>query len=133
MEEFKSIQDAVNSVLNIQSFIKRKAQRGPEKKKESFVRLINMLEETVIRSNILFNDLELDMAKYDEKFYTIIDHLILSSYGPDCFDLIAFYLWERTDEDGQALALVDSFGNEINMTSPYDLWDLMVKVNPKLK
>jgi cell division protein FtsI/penicillin-binding protein 2 len=67
MEEFKSIQEAVNSVLNIQSFIKRKQQRGPEKKKESFVRLINMIEETIVRSNIMFADLEMDMAKYDEK------------------------------------------------------------------
>jgi hypothetical protein len=133
MEEFKSIQEAVNSVLNIQSFIKRKQQRGPEKKKESFVRLINMIEETIVRSNIMFADLEMDMAKYDEKFYTVIDYLLLSTYGPDCFDLISFYLWERTNEDGEALALVDTFGNEINMNSPYDLWELIIKVNPKIK
>jgi hypothetical protein len=133
MEEFKSIQEAVNSVLNIQSFIKRKQQRGPEKKKESFVRLMNMIEETIVRSNIMFADLEMDMAKYDEKFYTVIDYLLLSTYGPDCFDLISFYLWERTNEDGEALALVDTFGNEINMNSPYDLWELIIKVNPKIK
>jgi hypothetical protein len=133
MEEFKSIQEAVNSVLNIQSFIKRKQQRGPEKKKESFVRLINMIEETIVRSNIMFADLEMDMAKYDEKFYTVIDYLLLSTYGPDCFDLISFYLWERMNEDGEALTLVDTFGNEINMNSPYDLWELIIKVNPKIK
>jgi hypothetical protein len=133
MEEFKSIQEAVNSVLNIQSFIKRKQQRGPEKKKESFVRLINMIEETIVRSNIMFADLEMDMAKYDEKFYTVIDYLLLSTYGPDCFDLISFYLWERMNEEGEALTLVDTFGNEINMNSPYDLWELIIKVNPKIK
>ena len=133
MEEFKSIQEAVNSVLNIQSFIKRKQQRGPEKKKESFVRLINMIEETIVRSNIMFADLEMDMAKYDEKFYTVRDYLLLSTYGPDCFDLISFYLWERMNEDGEALTLVDTFGNEINMNSPYDLWELIIKVNPKIK
>ena len=133
MEEFKSIQEAVNSVLNIQSFIKRKQQRGPEKKKESFVRLINMIEETIVRSNIMFADLEMDMAKYDEKFYTVIDYLLLSTYGPDCCDLISFYLWERMNEDGEALTLVDTFGNEINMKSPYDLWELIIKVNQKIK
>jgi hypothetical protein len=133
MEEFKSIQEAVNSVLNIQSFIKRKQQRGPEKKKETFVRIINMLEETIVRSNIMYTDLQIDMSKYDEKFYTVIDYLLLSTYGPDCFDLISFYLWERMNEDGEALTLVDTFGNEINMNSPYDLWELIIKVNPKIK
>jgi hypothetical protein len=133
MEEYKSIQEAVNSALNIQSFIKRKAQRGPEKKKETFVRVINMLEEAIVRSNLLYNELEMDMAKYDEKFYSIIDYLIFSTYGPDCYDLISFYLWERMDEDGQPLTLVDTFGNEISMNSPYDLWDLIIKINPKIK
>lgn len=133
MEEYKIIQEAVNSALNIQSFIKRKAQRGPEKKKETFVRVINMLEEAIIRSNLLYNELDMDMAKYDEKFYSVIDYLMFSTYGPDCYDLISFYLWERMDENGQPLTLIDTFGNEISMNSPYDLWDLIIKINPKIK
>lgn len=133
MEEYKNIQDAVNTVLKVQSFVKRKSQRGPEKKRQSFVKIINMIEEAIVRSNIMYNDLEMDMAKYDERFYTVIDYLLLASYGPECYDLISFYLWERMDETGQPLSLVDTSGNEINMQSPYDLWDMMIKVNPKLK
>jgi hypothetical protein len=133
MEEYKNIQSAVNAVLNVQSFVKKKAQKAPEKKRESFVRIINMMEEAIIRSNIMYADLEIDMAKYDEKFYSVIDHLLLSSYGPECYDLISFYLWERIDHDGQIQTLVDSNGNEYNMQSPYDLWELMIKINPKIK
>lgn len=73
------------------------------------------------------------MAKYDEKFYSVIDYLMFSTYGPDCYDLISFYLWERMDENGQPLTLIDTFGNEISMNSPYDLWDLIIKINPKIK
>jgi transposase-like protein len=83
MEDFKNIQEAVNSVLNIQSFIKRKTQRGPEKKKETFVRIINMLEETIVRSNIMYTDLQIDMSKYDEK--------VLHSYRL----LYSFNVWSR--------------------------------------
>lgn len=133
MEDYKNIQGAVNSILKIQSFIKRKQHRGPEKKRDVFVRTINMIEEAIVRSNILYTDLEMDMAKYDEKFYTVIDYLLLSSYGPQCYEMISFYLWDRIDESGQPLSLIDSSGNEINMQNPYDLWDLMVKINPKLK
>jgi hypothetical protein len=133
MEEYKQIQEAVNSILNIQSFIKRKAQRGGiEKKREIFVMIINMIDEAIVRSNIAYSDLEIDTAKYDEKFYSIIDYLLLMSYGPECYDLISFYLWERMDEDGNSLALVDTFGNHIEFKSPYDLWDLMIKINPKI-
>lgn len=81
----------------------------------------------------MYSDLEIDMAKYDEKFFSVIDYLLLSSYGPQCYDLISFYLWERINENGEAQSLIDSQGQEINMQSPYDLWDLMIKINPKLK
>jgi hypothetical protein len=76
---------------------------------------------------------DMDMAKYDERFYSVIDYLLLTSYGPECYDLISFYLWERMDEKGESLSLVDSQGNEINMQSPYDLWDMMIKINTKIK
>lgn len=133
MEEYKNIQSAVNSVLNVQSFVKRKSPKGPEKKRESFIRILNMMEEAIVRSSIMYSDLEIDMAKYDEKFFSVIDYLLLSSYGPQCYDLISFYLWERINENGEAQSLIDSQGQEINMQSPYDLWDLMIKINPKLK
>ena len=135
MEDYKNIQSAVNSVLNVQSFVKKKAEqkRSPEKKRDSFVRIITMLESAIIRSNIMFSDIEIDTSKYDEKFYEVIDYLLLANYGVPCYELISFYLWERMDENGQPLSLIDSQGNEINMKSPYDLWDLMVKVNPKIK
>jgi len=135
MEDYKNIQSAVNSVLNVQSFVKKKStsQRAPEKKREAFVRIITMLEAAIVRSNIMFSDIEIDMAKYDEKFYEVIDYLLLTSYGLPCYELISFYLWERMDENGQPLALIDTQGNEINMQNPYDLWDLMIKINPKIK
>lgn len=134
MEDYKNIQSAVNAVLNVQSFVKKKSStKAPEKKRDSFVRIITMLEAAIVRSNIMFSDIEVDMAKYDEKFYEVIDYLILTSYGTQCYELISFYLWERMDENGQPLALIDTQGNEINMQSPHDLWDLMIKINPKLK
>jgi hypothetical protein len=135
MEDYKNIQSAVNSVLNVQSFVKKKAdpKRSPEKKRDSFVRIITLLESAIVRSNIMFSDIEIDTAKYDERFYEVIDYLLLSNYGQPCYELISFYLWERMDENGQSLSLIDSQGNEINMKSPYDLWDLMVKINPKIK
>jgi hypothetical protein len=105
----------------------------PERKRDSFVRIINLLESAIVRSNIMFSDIEIDMAKYDERFYEVIDHLILASYGQECYELISFYLWERLDEDGQPLSLIDTHGKEINLQSPHDLWDLMVKINPKIK
>jgi hypothetical protein len=133
MEEYKNIQSAVNQMLNVQSFVKKRSQRGPEKKRDTFVRIINMIEEAIVRSNIMYADLEMDMSKYDEKFYCAMDYLLLIAYGQECYDLISFYLWERMDDIGQPLSLVDSQGQEINMQSPYDLWDMMVKINPKIK
>lgn len=130
---YKNIQDAVNSVLNVQSFVKKKTGNKVEKKREQFVQIINMIEEAIVRSNIMYSEMQVDFSQYDEKFFIIIDNLLFATYGPECYDLISFYLWERMDENGDSVSLMDTFGNHIEFKSPYDLWEAIIKINSKLK
>lgn len=132
MEAYKNVQSAVDSILNVSSNVKRKKKSNTDKKKELFVQMINNLEQAISRSNIAYVDLEMDMSRYDEKFYVVIDILLYMGFGPQCQELLSYYLWDRILPDGSILPLYDENENEITINSAYDLWDLIVRINPKV-
>lgn len=119
-------------MLKASTVIKRKNKSKVEKKRELFVQTINSLEEVLTRSHLLFTDANIDFSSYDEKFMSIIDSLIYMHYGQQCFDLISWYLYDRNTIDGHVSKLKDENGNEIPIESAYDLYDLVIKVNPNI-
>lgn len=131
-QEYNQVRDAVSAMLKASTVIKRKNKSKVEKKRELFVQTINSLEEVLTRSHLLFTDANIDFSTYDEKFMSIIDSLIYMHYGQQCFDLISWYLYDRNTIDGHVSKLNDENGNEIPIESAYDLYDLVIKVNPNI-
>ena len=132
-EDFKEIQIAVDGILNVKSYVRRKKRTELDKKKEMFVQMMNSMEEIIIRQALMYADMDVDMFKYDEKFLSIIDLMYYLHFGESCSDIIAFYLYDRRNPDGTLNALVDQSGQEIILETPYDLWNLMVAINPKIQ
>jgi hypothetical protein len=132
-EDFKEIQIAVDGILNVKSYVRRKKRTELDKKKEMFVQMMNSMEEITIRQALMYADMDVDMFKYDEKFLSIIDLMYYLHFGESCSDIIAFYLYDRRNPDGTLNALVDQAGQEIILETPYDLWNLMVTINPKIQ
>lgn len=126
------IRQAVDQILNVNSNIKRKTKKEFDKQRELFIQVINHLEQVNVRATILYADLRLDYSTYDEAFLEIIDMLLLAKYGKDCYELISFYLWERVNPDQSLNTILGVDGAEITLETPLDLWNLMLKVNPKL-
>jgi len=132
-EDFKEIQIAVDGILNVKSYVRRKKRTELDKKKEMFVQMMNSMEEITIRQALMYADMDVDMFKYDEKFLSIIDLMYYLHFGESCSDIIAFYLYDRRNPDCTLNALVDQSGQEIILETPYDLWNLMVAINPKIQ
>lgn len=132
-EDFKEVQIAVDGILNVKSYVRRKKRTELDKKKEMFVQMMNSMEEITIRQALMFADMDVDMFKYDEKFLSIIDLMHYLHYGESCAELIAFYLYDRRNADGSINPLVDQNGQEILLQNPYELWNLMVSINPKIQ
>lgn len=93
---------------------------------------MSIIEETIVRSNLAFSELGIDYNTYDDKFFTAIDNLIFIHYGNQCFQLISWYLYERDNPDGTKNYLVDEQGNEIYIDNLNQLYDLLLKINPKI-
>ena len=132
-ENFKEVQTAVDNMLNVKSYVRRKKKTQSDKKKEMFVQMINSLDEIFVRQGLMYADMDMDMFKYDEKFLAVIDVMLYFHFGEACSDVIAFYLYDRRNPDGTLNPIFDDNDTEIIMENPYDLWNLLVMINPKIQ
>jgi len=125
------IQAAINQILNVKSLIRRKKKTRETKKKELFVSIINSIEQIIVRQNLMYTDLQLDFANYDESFLDTIDALIILHFGKEGAELIGFYLWDRTNPDGSINDLYDENDRVLPMETATDLWNALLHMNPK--
>lgn len=131
-QEFDQVKTAVDRLLNVTTVIKRKKKNQSEKKRELFVQIINSIEEIIVRSKLVYGEMMVDFSNYDEKFLSVIDSLIYLHFGQGPFELISWYIYERMNPDGSANFLLDEMGNEIAIQNPYQLYDLICKINPNV-
>ena len=131
-KDFRNIQMGVDTMLNTKTTIRRRRRTASDKNKELFVALINSLDEIRVRQALTYADLGLDFSTYDEKFFNAIDILLHMKFGPKSADVIAFYLYDRLNHDGTVNPLIVNGQHEVKLNDPYDLWDFLKKVNPKL-
>lgn len=133
MEEFDNIRQAIDKLLSVKSAIKRKSKSKQVQSRELFTTVINSLEMLTNRATILYNDLKLDFATYDESFLEIIDALMFMKFGEEACEVISYYLWERQNLDGSINILQDADGNEVPLNNAIDLWNVVQKITAEKK
>tara|TARA_B110000483_G_scaffold159277_1_gene189017 strand:- start:61 stop:366 length:306 start_codon:yes stop_codon:yes gene_type:complete len=95
--------------------------------------VVNQFEHAITKSYLLEKDFKIDMSKYEENFYQIIDSLILLSFGKDIYGLLQFYFYERFNPDGSENGLIiDETDEEIFVKDATELWDLIIRTNPNI-
>jgi hypothetical protein len=134
MDDYKDLKITVDKILNTNSVVRRKRRSEADKKLELFKQVINTLEEIQARSIISQYDLNIDLSNYDDKFLEVIDALLYTSYGKECYNLISFYLYERINPEDNTInpIIIEMTGEEVYLNNPYDLYNLMRRVNPKI-
>jgi hypothetical protein len=129
--EQELIREAVSKMLNADTVIRRKTKSKAQKKRELFVKAIDSIEHVMKRSGDMFSTIGVDFSSYDEDFLSIIDMLLFMQFDQQCFELISWYLYERMGPDGEAdSTLLNENGEEVSMKNAYDLYDVLLKVNP---
>jgi hypothetical protein len=126
------IKHAIDQMLNVSASLKRKKHTKKQQKKDLFISIIRGMEHVTNRTDLLYADLKLDYSSYDEPFLQIIDSLMVMHFGSDAYAAITYYLWERVNPDGSINEVMDANGNPILMETPYDLWNIIIKINPEL-
>jgi hypothetical protein len=132
-EQANGIKKSIETIIGTDTVLKRKKKSEEDIHRENFLRIIQLMDELQVRSNILNVDLKLNFYDYDEKFYEIIDRMFTLQYGNEIAEIIFFYVYERLNPDGTVNALRDQEGNEIILNTPFDLWNIVDKLKKHKK
>jgi hypothetical protein len=128
-EEVKELKKSLEDILNVDFKVKRKKKTELDIKKDLFFKIIISLEKLNMRSNVLNADLDIDLTKYDETFYDVLDNLLILHFGKNIAEIIFFYVYDRIDQDGNIASLSDMGGNKIVLETIHDLWYLIQNID----
>ena len=95
-----SVRQSVGDIIGSNTFLKLKRKTEDDLQREQFESIILLLEEIEVRSIILSNDLKIDLASYDEKFYMLIEKLLSIHFGDEANEIIFYYIYDRINPDG---------------------------------
>jgi hypothetical protein len=132
-ERTQGIKKSVEDIIGSDTVLKRKKKTEEDLDRESFEKIIFLMEEIQTRGVLLQVDLGLDYSDYDEKFYEIIDRLFQIHFGREAAEMIFFYAYERINPDGSVNELVDENNQIVALNSPTDLWYLVNHIKNKTK
>lgn len=121
----QGVKQTLEEMIGTDLSLKRKRQTEQNLNKELFEKIILALEKANVRSILVGTEFDIDLSKYDEMFYEVIDNLIVMSLGKAAAEVIFFYVYERMNPDGSINELRDINNNPMILNSPSDLWDLI--------
>ena len=132
-EPLHFLKQSLDQLLQANTAIKRKNKKSYDQKRDLFINIINQFEAAITNSYLLEKDHKIDMSKYEESFYQIIDSLILLSFGKDIYEILQFYFYERFNPDGSENGLIiEETKEEIFLRNASELWDMILRIKPDI-
>ena len=132
-EHTQGIKQSIEDIIGTDTVLKRKRKTEEDLNRESFEKIMLLMDEIQVRSALLHSELGLDYSNYDEKFYEIIDRMFTLNFGKEAVEIIFFYVYERINPDGTINNLVDQNNEIVLINSPSDLWFLVNHIKNKTK
>ena len=121
----QGVRQTLETMIGTDLSLKRKKKSEYDLNKELFEKIVIALERTNIRTALVGTEFNIDLSKYDETFYEVIDNLMLMQFGKQASEVIFFYVYERMNPDGSINELRDTNDTPIVLNNPTDLWDLI--------
>lgn len=127
------LKQSLDQLLQADTSIKRKNKKAFDQKRDLFIHLINQFEYAISKSYLLEKDFDIDLSKYEENFYQVIDSLILLAFGKEIYELLSFYFYERWNPDGtQNGIIMEETDEEIMIENADELWAIIVRIKPNI-
>lgn len=111
--------DGVNVTENVKSIAKRD--------KKFFVTMIDVLSRLDDRSEVLM-ELGIDMIKYEDPYFQLIENLIIKSYGPLHGGVILWWCGERKLLNTTHYNMIDEHGNCTMISNVTQLYNYLKKL-----
>jgi len=129
-----NLEEGFEKLFNSPVIIKKQRRNKALKQKSLFTSLINQYENSLLKSSKLQEDFAIDLFEYEEPFYSIMDKLMLLMWGGNVYELITFYLYERSNLDGTPNHLIETNPEgeetEIYLNTSEELYQYLVQMDP---
>jgi hypothetical protein len=133
-KEVKSnLEEGFNKLFNTTVNIKRQKKDKELRKKTLFISLIKQYEDVIANSFKLFEGFGIDLKDYEDNYHQIIDKVLLLSWGPDVYEVINYYLYDRFAMDGlpnYIIEEIEGVEQEVFLSNPEELYNYLVNINP---
>lgn len=127
------LKKALEDLLQANISLELKKNSKSEEKKVLFLTFLNHVENALVKSQLLHEDFKIDMGKYEETFYEIVDSVILLAWGQEVYEIIYWYLYDRKTPDGEETYLIDNRTEEkVYIRNVEELYELLITTNPKI-
>ena len=121
----QGVKQTLETMIGTDLSLKRKKKSEHDVNRDMFEKIVIALEKANVRTAIVGSEFDLDLSKYDESFYEVIDNLIMMQFGKQAAEVIFFYVYERMNPDGSINELRDINDNPVILNNPTDLWELV--------
>lgn len=121
----QGVKTTLEEMIGTDLSLKRKKKNETDLNRELFEKTIIALERANVRTAIVGAEFDIDLSKYDELFYEVIDNLVKINYGKEAAELIFFYIYERLNPDGSINELRDQNNIPVILNNPTELWGLV--------
>lgn len=127
----EDLKKGFDHMLKSDTIVRRKKLTLKNQKKTQFISIINRYDQSLEKSLRMETEFGINMSKYEDPFYVMFDDLFLLSFGENVFQLIAFYFYERINDDLSQNYIIGTEGEEVFIRNPEDLWNIINKLYPE--
>jgi hypothetical protein len=121
----ENVKVAIDNIIGQKTNLRKKKQSGEDQKRVTFNKIISSIVEIEERTIMIDETLSIDLNKYNQPFFDLVDNFFKLVYNKEQINLINFFLYERYAPDGSIMELVSSTGSVVNLNTADDLWFLL--------
>lgn len=125
MEDFegkKEIINLFNKILGSKVSIKDNISKTEE---TLFTYFVNKLDESHNNEEELFELSGLEVSKYTNPLWDMIENLLRLYYGEEWQRMISWYVLDRLNPDGAVIPIEDENGKQYKFENPSELWSYL--------
>jgi hypothetical protein len=124
-----NVKISVDKILGQETTTRKAKRSADDHRRIAFCRIINNLLRVEERAIMLDEIHDLNLAKYEQPFFDVIEDLLALHFSKEQMKLINFFLYDRYSADGSLLCLTNNeTGDELKLDSPEQLWEILKNV-----
>jgi hypothetical protein len=124
----ENVKTSIDKILGQETSLRKVKKSGEDHKRILFNKILSNLVIVEERSVMMDEIYSMDMSKYNNLFFDIIEDMLALHFSKQQINLINFFLYDRYSAEGAVTQLFDKNGDPVKLDNADDLWQLLKTV-----